>query len=572
MKSLISSICLLMSLAMGWTQAATIHVPSEYPTIQAGIDAAVDGDTVAVAAGTYSGSGNQDIDLQGKTIAVLGSGPGTCHIVCDTAENGFHCHRGEQDATIISGFHIFDSQSAGIRIFQASPTIENCYITNGGSGIWCGYSESTILNCRMESCDGYGIGVSYSRVNIYDSMMLNGDASGIDIWYSQVCMKRCELKRNSSDLGGGGVMSWKSSLSLEHCVIENNELHGENILYGAGVFSFGDSLIMEHCVVQGNTIYSDPPYYEPGDGAGIFIQSNALLENCLILDNSVENGTTGGIYCGSPDYTDINHCTITGNEGFGLSTGSSYTRIHHCILWDETGFGSHGEAWYCDMLNLVSGNNNFSEDPLFVSGPDGNYYLSQTDAGQLEQSPCVDAGYREAMECVIGDYHLGQLTTRSDLMVDTGLVDLGYHYPAGSLPPTPTLTATPTPSMEPTATPTPEINRLGVDLELSDDHLEEGDTFLLQAIVSNPGPEIYGDIPLVIVMEIFDLIFWYPTWTTDFAMGTVDMPIGTQSINIIDVTWPQISGSVSGVRIYGALLNDTYSEILGEWDFVEFGW
>jgi pectin methylesterase-like acyl-CoA thioesterase len=34
--------------------AATVHMPAEYPTIQAGIDAAVAGDTVLVAPGTYS--------------------------------------------------------------------------------------------------------------------------------------------------------------------------------------------------------------------------------------------------------------------------------------------------------------------------------------------------------------------------------------------------------------------------------------------------------------------------------------------------------------------------------------
>lgn len=81
-------------------------------TIQAGIDTAIDGDTVLVADGTYTGDGNKNLDFTSKLITLCSEhGPVNCIIDCEGSGRGFSFDDGETSTSVLDGFTITNGQS-----------------------------------------------------------------------------------------------------------------------------------------------------------------------------------------------------------------------------------------------------------------------------------------------------------------------------------------------------------------------------------------------------------------------------------------------------------------------------
>ncbi|NQS97761.1 MAG: hypothetical protein HQ591_04845, partial [candidate division Zixibacteria bacterium] len=148
MRKLLAALATVMFISFS-AQAITIHVPGDYRTIQAGINAAVDGDTVLVADGTYTGEGNKNIDFLGKTIVVISeNGPENCVIDCEDDGRGFYFHSGEDSNSVLEGVQIINGfcffYGAGISCIFSSPTIKNCIISENRI---MGINDSVYLLC-----------------------------------------------------------------------------------------------------------------------------------------------------------------------------------------------------------------------------------------------------------------------------------------------------------------------------------------------------------------------------------------------------------------------------------------
>lgn len=385
--------------------ADTLLVPSEYPDIQSGIDAAQTGDTVLVADGTYTGTGNKNLDFLGKAITVTSeNGPESTVIDCEYSGRGFYFHSGETTSSQVSGFHILNGRT------------EFYWQVSGGAGIHCTLNSSpSIENCIFESCSGDENGggiycVDESHPAIDNCIFIDNHAyygGGIYACGTSPNITNCTFTGNSAGENGGGVCCYYSSISLvENCIFKDN-----SAILGGGLKCWNNSSPMViNCTFTGNSSTID------GGGIGCAFECAPVIERCLFYGNSSPSG--GGISCTHETTAMIVNCTIYGNTaddlggGIGCSDHSAPDGVNN-ILWENTApsgaqigleTGNDFTCTFSDIQGGWEGEGNIDADPLFANPLLNDFHLT-------EYSPCIDAG-----------------NPNSPLDPDSTLADMGAFY------------------------------------------------------------------------------------------------------------------------------------------------
>jgi len=302
----------------------TWYVPSQCPTIQAGIDAASADDTVLVACGIYTWTGEGTGDANG--LIRMKSG-----ITLRSEAGGPFC------VTV-------DAQQLGRVIYcdgvDSTANIEGFTVTGGRTG---------------------------------SSSWPDEAGSGLCCWNSSPSLINCVFTANSGPSWGGGMACvWSSSPSLDRVVFSDNDCS-----VGAAVYCYADSLspspTFDGCVFSNNS---------GNNGSGLVLTGySPSLINCTFFGNSVAEH--GVIAVGSKSTIEVENSIIAfSTQGSAVSCGGEDAILACCDV-----YGNAGGDWVGCIAGQDSLSDNFSADPLFCHPDRGDYHLHENSPCTPGNSP-----------------------------------------------------------------------------------------------------------------------------------------------------------------------------------------
>ncbi len=414
--------------------AATLNVgPGQtYTTIQAGINAANNGDTVLVAPGTYY----ENIDFKGKAITVSSSGGASTTVIDGGGTPGratVSFQTGELRDSILSSFTIRNGgyatsaslEEGGVFVLAASPSITNNIITgNVCEGVYVQAGAPLVLNNEISHSSPPTVLPNYCSFPDGFGVVLSDVSAAMGAPQLSIVGNTIE---NNTCAGCGGILNWGEGDLIEGNTIRNNQgtaiesFNGKNITVVQNLIYSNNSNVGTY----GGGIYMSAP----NEGTPVGSPIGVIAGNTL-----VGNINPPGIYGGATPTTQVrlegdlfrvafyNNLIVGGGPGtFAISCSDSSFPGSTPLLFDHNDvYAAQGTAYGGTCSDQTGSNGNLNADPLFANPALSNYTLSPG-------SPAIDAGNNSAPSLPTVDL------SGATRIQDGGkgcIVDMGvYEYP-----------------------------------------------------------------------------------------------------------------------------------------------
>ena len=328
--------------------ALIINIPGDYSTIQEGIDASTDGDTVLVAPGLYV----ETVTIENKNILLTSAeGPD------NTSIKGFVFFEAGVDTTcVFRGFTVIPDPESEWYERRALINIENCSPLIEGNIAKDGYNFQYF---------GGGVMGIFTSAIIRNNIIKDNRApmgGGIDIGGAEALIERNIISNNtaftSSHGADGGGISMSEGTVRFNLIIDNEAFSGYPSVIGGGIYMYTTSL--PGGMIYNNTIVGNSARFGPYDqkGGGVYFVTRSDYNEGVFFKNNIIafNPYGGGVYVRLADSVEV-------DWDYNLVFGNDST----------------------DYIGIEPGPHDIQADPLFVNRFSGDYHL-------LPNSPCIDAG------------------------------------------------------------------------------------------------------------------------------------------------------------------------------------
>jgi calcineurin-like phosphoesterase len=328
--------------------------------------------------------------------------------------------------------------------FSGSLEITDINGTNATYGLRIDSDDNTRLSGFTITGSTYALYLQSTSAIVENSILRQAGTNGARILNGGAPIVQNNIIVNNGNGGGdhGGIYTTSTGAFINNNVIRHNRG-----AWGVGIYvdTGGSPVIQNNLIIENFDVVADV-----WGGSGILVFSNAsptIINNTIADNTSVTISSNAGAGLAFQSYTGT--ATVTDNILFGNVDGNSNANNFYVQATTGTvnenfnlvgaGPGAHNVgAADTHNLGISLGVNDIVDDPDFTDG----WYLSSLAAvpPQLVESPARDAGSVLAGNTAngAGVVVLTATTTRTD-GVNEGAgstVDLGYHYPNGSVAPT----------------------------------------------------------------------------------------------------------------------------------------